>query len=165
MLTEVEKAYISGFLDGDGCIMFQLVFRKDYVYGYQVRASIVFYQKTDHRDHLEWIKGRLKYGYIRDRTDGMTEYTIVGLRSVQEILQMLEPYLRLKKPHAARAFEIFRILPKRFTPTSLLAVGTLVDSFKELNYSKRRTNTVRALEKFFVHKYLKEFAVTFPRND
>lgn len=64
-----------------------------------------------------------------------------------------------------KAFEILRVLPKRFTPTSLLAVGKLIDSFKELNYSKRRTNTVRSLEEFFVQKHLKGFTVTFPRND
>jgi len=36
-------AYIAGFLDGDGSIFFQLVRRKDYIYGYQIRCSVAFY--------------------------------------------------------------------------------------------------------------------------
>ena len=78
-MSNEEKAYIAGFLDGDGCIMAQLVRRKDYIYGYQVRVSIVFYQKQVHQEILSWLKTKLNYGYIRQRNDGMAEYTIVGL--------------------------------------------------------------------------------------
>lgn len=149
MLSDIDKAYIAGFLDGDGCVMFQLVRRKDYVYGFQIRASVVFYQKTKHRAHLEWIKLQLKYGYLRDRKDGMSEYTIVGIEAVRETLQQLAPFLHLKKPHALLAEKIFETLPKRFNPERLIAVGTLVDQFKELNYSKRRQNTSATLRQFF----------------
>ena len=129
--------------------MFQLVRRKDYVYGFQVRASVVFYQKTKHRDHLEWIKRQLKYGYIRDRKDGMSEYTIVGIEAVRETLRQLAPFVRLKKPHVMLAIRIFETWPKRFNPERLMAVGKLVDEFKELNYSKRRRNTAETLREFF----------------
>lgn len=160
MLTDLEKAYIAGFLDGDGCVMFQLVRRKDYVYGYQVRASVVFYQKKNHRDHLEWIRSKFQHGYLRDRSDGMSEYTIVGIRQVEQVLMALEPYLRLKRPHAQLAFKIIKALPKRFTPNLLLQIGELVDQFKDLNYSKRRTNTTEALETFFIDQYQSRFPVT-----
>lgn len=149
MLSNTDKAYIAGFLDGDGCVMFQLVRRKDYVYGYQVRASIIFYQKTVHRDHLEWIKEQFKCGYVRDRNDGMSEYTIVGIKSVHDVLLQLAPFTRLKKPHVSLALRIFKALPKRFTSERLIAVGKLVDEFKGLNYSKRRQNTAATLEEFF----------------
>jgi intein-encoded DNA endonuclease-like protein len=46
-LKDEEKAYIAGFLDGDGSIMAQLVSRKDYRLRYQIRVSVVFYQKYD----------------------------------------------------------------------------------------------------------------------
>jgi LAGLIDADG endonuclease len=49
-------AYIAGFLDGDGSIFFQLVRRKDYCLGYQVRTSIAFYQKTENERILLWLK-------------------------------------------------------------------------------------------------------------
>src|SRR3989338_3228438 len=132
MLTKEDKAYISGFLDGDGCIMFQLIRRQDYRYGYQVRASVVFYQKTVHADHLHWLQGKLGgLGYVRNRNDGMTEYTIVGLSNVVPVLQLLQPFVRLKREHIAVALKIAKLLPryKRLDDELLLRVSKLVDSF------------------------------------
>lgn len=149
MLTNLEKAYIAGFLDGDGCVMFQLIPRKDYVFGYQVRASIVFYQKTKHRKHLEWLQNKFRVGAIRNRNDGMSEYAIVGIPPVGSVLRLLQPYLRLKQSHVQLAFKIMKAMPKRYTPDRLLALGKLVDRFKELNYSKRRVNTTKTLERYF----------------
>ena len=156
-LTEAQKAYVAGFLDGDGCVMFQFVRRKDYVYGYQVRASVVFYQKENHLEQLEWLKRKLSYGYIRQRKDGMAEYTVVGIQPVMEVLTMLEPYLRLKKPHVDVARKIAYLLPRytRLDKNLLLKVGTLIDRFQQLNYSKRRKNTRIVVKAFF----------ETPRND
>jgi len=157
ILTELEKAYISGFLDGDGCIMFQLVRRKDYVLGYQIRASIVFYQKSGNEYILKWLKTKFKYGYIRQRKDGMSEYTIVGKNYVIECIKLLHPYLKLKKSHANLALRIDKKWPSKFNSKNLLALAVLVDEFKELNYSKKRKNTSAVLKKFFANNN--------PRND
>ena len=46
-LTNIEKAYIAGFLDGDGSIMAQIIKSETYKYGFTIRISIVFYQKTE----------------------------------------------------------------------------------------------------------------------
>ena len=35
-MHDATRAYLAGFLDGDGSIMFQLVRRHDYVYGYSM---------------------------------------------------------------------------------------------------------------------------------
>ena|SRR3989344_2555493 len=155
-MTSEKLAYIAGFLDGDGCVMLQLVFRHDYVFGYQIRASIVFYQKTKHRQFLEWLKHELEYGYIRDRKDGMTEYTIVGPKPVMELLGRLRPYLRLKKKHAALAIDIISKLPggRAITPKILVKLAKKVDGFVELNYSKKRTNTSKEVIDFLVSKNL-----------
>ena len=45
-LTEIELAYIAGFLDGDGSIYAQIVKGDDYKYGFRIRISIAFFQKT-----------------------------------------------------------------------------------------------------------------------
>ena len=157
-LSETQKAYIAGFLDGDGCVMFQFIRRKDYVYGYQVRASVVFYQKDKHVACLQKIKEELGgKGYIRLRKDGMAEYSIVGIPLVLSVLEQLAPYLRLKKSHVDVARKINKLLPryKRLDKDLLLKVGHLVDQFQQLNYSKRRRNTVVAVQQFF----------QTPRND
>lgn len=150
-LTTVEKAYIAGFLDGDGCVMFQLVRRKDYIYGYQVRASTVFYQKKVHIDHLRWLHKKLGMGYVRVRNDGMAELTIVGIQPVMQLLAQLKPYVRLKKPHVNLAEQIANELPryKRLDRELILKVSGLIDQYIHLNYSKRRTNTTATLKAFF----------------
>ena len=103
-----ELAYVAGFLDGDGCVMAQLVRRKDYIYGYQIRTSIVFYQKSRNQRILQWLKSRLGFGYISQRKDGMTEYTIVGLKEVGSVLKALLPYLRLKKRAGRKCLTAYR---------------------------------------------------------
>ena len=147
-MSNEEKAYIAGFLNGDGCIMAQLVRRKDYIYGYQIRTSIVFYQKTIHQDILSWLKQKLNYGYIRHRKDGMTEYTIVGLREVQEMLGLLYPFLRLKKVLAKSMLELIKSHPKKMSPKELLRLSLLVDKTAKFNYSKKRTNTSETIQNF-----------------
>jgi hypothetical protein len=156
-LTKEERAYIAGFLDGDGCIMFQFIRRKDYVNGYQVRASIVFYQRDKHISHLEWLKSRFEVGYVRIRNDGMAEYTIVGIQLVLCVLEQLYPYLRLKKSHVDVARKIGRLLPRyqRLDKELLYKVGHLIDQYQQLNYSKRRRNTTAVVKQFF----------ETPRND
>ena len=143
-----ELAYITAFLDGDGCVMAQLVRRKDYIYGYQIRVSIVFYQKQNHQEILKWLKKKLKAGYIRQRNDGMTEYTIVGLKEVEKVLRLLTPYLRLKKVLARKVLKLIGAHPERMNAQKLLRLSRLVDETASFNYSKKRTNTSRKLETF-----------------
>lgn len=150
-----EKTYIAGFLDGDGCIMLQLVRRKDYWLGYQIRSSIVFYQKPQYRWFLEWIKSKLNYGYIRNRKDGMSEYTIIGVKETCSVIKILYPYLRLKKKQADLTLQIAKLMPssgRKMTAFLLLQLSKQVDKFLELNYSKKRTNTSKVVEDFLKSK-------------
>ena len=147
-MSNEELAYIAGFLDGDGCVMAQLVRRKDYIYGYQIRTSIVFYQKSRNQRILHWLKSRLKIGYIRHRNDEMTEYTIVGLREVKSILAILLPYLRLKKELAEEVIKLIKAIPKRMSPEELVRLSKIVDSTAKFNYSKKRTNTSMTIRSY-----------------
>ena len=96
-LTEEEKSYIAGFLDGDGSIFAQIVKGKDYKYGFRIRVSIGFYQKKDKYWFLLKLKKLLKYGTTRIRKDNMAEYVITGSGPVKQILLLLEKFLVLKK--------------------------------------------------------------------
>ena len=142
-VSVADGNYIAGFLDGDGSIMAQLVSRKDYKLGYQIRVSLVFYQKNTHRKHLLWLKEQLGYGYIRTRADGMCEYTIVGFREVEHVLTLLYPFLRLKKALARDVLEIIKRHPaqRQMTASKLLSLSKMVDKTADFNYSKKRTIT------------------------
>ena len=155
-MKESTKAYIAGFLDGDGSIMFQLIERKDYIYGYQIRASICFYQDSNHKAGLKWIKDQIGYGYIRDRNDGVSDYTIVGYDRVKQVLRMVKPYVVFKAVHVDKALRLLIALKEnqKPSPQEFLGLAKLVDSYATLNYSKKKTNNAKKLEDFLNRKGL-----------
>lgn len=149
-MVERTRAYIAGFLDADGSIFCQLVPRKGYKYGYQVRASIVFFQKSSQKRILHWLIHKLRVGYLRDRPDGLSEYIIVGFKSVPHVLDLIEPYLLLKRKQASLVRNIISRFGciKRITPGFLLRVSKEVDKFGKLNYSQKRVNNTARVREF-----------------
>ena len=150
MLSSEDAAYIAGFLDGDGCIMAQLIKRPGYRLGFQVRVSVVFFQHHSHNEILFWLKGRLGYGYIRHRGDGMSEYTIVGFNEVGEVVTSLLPHIRVKRGLAEAVLDIVSDSSRPMTASTLLLLSEKVDATARFNYSKRRTNTVEQVRSFLL---------------
>ncbi len=95
--SEIELAYIAGFLDGDGSLMLQIKKRLDGRIGIRFMPTICFYQDTRHEKTLYWIQKVLKIGYVSRRNDGMSELRINGYKQVENILKKLNPYIRFKK--------------------------------------------------------------------
>ena len=139
-------AYIAGFLDGDGSIFFQLIRKKDYCLGFQVRTSIAFYQKTKNEHILFWLKRQLLAGYIRHRKTGVSDYTIVESKEVRRILELLMPYVHRKREHVRLGLEILSRFPLSGDPTELISLSQMVDRFRTINYSKKRTITSTTVE-------------------
>ena len=54
--SNIEKAYIAGFLDGDGSVMLQVKRRSDTKRGLRFMATICLYQDTRHEKPLYWIQ-------------------------------------------------------------------------------------------------------------
>lgn len=134
-------AYIAGFLDGDGSIFFQIIPRPDYKQKFQIRTSIAFYQDTQNMSIIKWLKEQFESGYIRHRKTGISDYTIVESKEVEKILHLLQPYVRLKKKHVNLGLKILEKLKTKKTDKDFIEICKLVDQFKELNYSKKRTIT------------------------
>jgi LAGLIDADG endonuclease len=148
-------AYIAGFLDGDGSIFFQLVRRKDYCFGYQVRTSIAFYQKTENERILLWLKEQFISGYIRRRKTGISDYTIVEPKEVRRVLELLQSYVRLKQEHVRLGLQILDEIPRAVDAVKLVSLCQLVDRFRNINYSKKRVITSEVVENFLKsHGYL-----------
>ena len=140
-LSEVEKAYISGFLDGDGSINGQIVRRKDYLFKFQIRISITFFQKTSRHWFILWLHKKLQLGTIRKRPDGMSEYTIIGPQNVEIVLEHIKPYLKIKRKQAILALHIIKNKSKSQDLNSFLKCCQLADKFSVLNDSRKRTIT------------------------
>ena len=126
-LTREERAYIAGFLDGDGSVMFQAKRRSDTKKGWRFMVTICFYQDTRHEAPLLWIRKKLGIGYVSQRNDGITEVRINGFKQVQRILSQLLPYVRFKKPQAEAICKACTILIKK----SVRTVSTLLPQEKE----------------------------------
>ncbi len=141
-LSEIDKAYIAGFLDGYGSIISQIVKSKDYKFGFYIRLSIVFIQKTDKYWFLIKLKDKLKYGTLRKRNDGISEYTIVSSGPVESLLKDLLPYLKLKKNLALHVLKIIEY-KRNINDNKLLFIEAcgLVDETISMTYSKKRTIT------------------------
>ena len=140
-LSEVEKAYIGGFLDGGGSINGQIVRRKDYQFLFQIRIGITFYQKTSKHWFIIWLHKKLQYGTIRKRPDGISEYSINGLENVEKFLEEIKPYLKIKRKQAILALQIIKTKSKSQDLNSFLKCCQLLDKFAVLNDSKKRTIT------------------------
>ena len=155
-MEETTKAYIAGFLDGDGSIMFQLIERRGYIYGYQIRASICFYQDSRHKDGLLWLRNKIGFGYLRDRNDGVSDYTIVGYDRVDQVLKLVALYVVFKAVHVVRALELLSEIKenRKPAPDKFLSMAKMVDSYASLNYSKKKTNNANKVEAFLNRKGL-----------
>lgn len=110
---QIDFAYIAGFLDGDGSIMFQVKKQNDRLKKKRLMFTICLYQDTRHEKPLFWMKRILGIGYISRRNDGITELRINGYERVEKILKSLYPYLKFKRKQVQYLFPVFHILNKK----------------------------------------------------
>ena len=108
--SNIDLAYIAGFLDGDGSLMLQVKKRADGKSKIRFMATICFYQDTRHEKDLLWIQKILGKGYLSRRNDGMSELRINGFETIKEILIGLILHIRFKKIQATSLLEACRIL-------------------------------------------------------
>lgn len=141
-LTTTQAAYLAGFIDGDGSIIAQLVFRKDYVLKYQIRVSVLFIQKKKRVYFLNQLQDEIGTGVVRDRGDGIAELSLVGVNTVYPFLKQIQPFLRIKRKQANLVIQIIDQLNlTKNSPQKFLDLCKLSDQVSDLNDSKNRTIT------------------------
>jgi hypothetical protein len=111
-ISNVDLAYIAGFLDGDGSIIVQIKNRKDTSRGWRIMFTICFYQDTRHEKSLFWIRKKLGIGYVSRRKDGITELRINGYQRTEDVLSKIYPYARFKRKQIRYILEILDILKR-----------------------------------------------------
>ena len=109
-LTNEEKAYIAGFLDADGCIGItrKRSLSKAHEYDFCVRIIIT----NSYFPIIEWLKTTVgagcayhnKYRY-KPTWSTVHRYQITN-EVARELLQVLVPYLHVKKQRAELALEL-----------------------------------------------------------
>ena len=137
-LSSTQKAYLAGFLDGDGSIYVRLKPNTDYRYGFQIAPYIVLFQSKKELEKFKKICSLISLGYIRERKDGIIEYTIGRKEAIRAFLKMVQPYLIMKREQAALMIEILDMKAKIKNKKNFLKLMKVIDRFRELNYSKKR---------------------------
>ena len=145
-----ERAYIAGFLDGDGSVMLQIKKRGDSKRGWRFMATICFYQDTRHEQPLHWIRNCFGIGYISHRSDGMTELRINGYDQCERVLRTLSPYIRFKRIQIDALLQALAIL--RVQSVDALRVAekrflvSCIETIQNQNYQSRRKRSKEQLE-------------------
>lgn len=141
-ITDQEWAYLSGFLDGDGSLIAQIVKDNNYKFDFTIRVSINFYQKKSrHWFLIKWHKKFKQLGHLRIRNDGMSQLTFVRKDVVLLILNNILPYSMLKRPLIKLLINIIHQKENINSRCDFLKVCELVDKVAELTDSKKRVNT------------------------
>jgi len=146
-LSTKQKAYIAGFLDGDGSIHVRLKPNSTYRFRFQISPAMVFYQAKKEKNYLKWLRNLIGRGYIRERNDSIIEYTIGDVIGLEEVAKNLLPYLILKKEQAKLLLEILMMKKKVKTGRDFLELAKKIDKFEKINYSKKRIQNSSEVEK------------------
>ena len=137
-ISSIKKAYLAGFLDGDGSIYVRLKPNPTYRYGFQVAPYIVFFQSQKSEENFKKICSLVELGYLRKRNDGILEYIIGRQEAIIEFLKMIKPYVILKEKQVALMTEIIDKKKSVKNKADFNKLARLIDQFRELNYSKKR---------------------------
>lgn len=149
--SEVERAYIAGFLDADGAVMACIEAHKEKRFGFRVRVALKITQHD--RKILDWIQHAVGAGIVRANRFGDTRQTFdLHIRDriqVQGILQMLMPYLRVKATQARMALQILN--REVVFPHDLIRSARIADSLSRLNVrsKNRRKNFAAKIQEHF----------------
>src|SRR3989344_463454 len=141
--SEVELAYIAGFLDADGAIMACIEKHIGKRFGFRVRVSV---KVTQHdREVLDWMREKLQVGIVRANRPARARQTfdlhIRDREHVRQVLLALMPYVRVKRAQAQIALEILDIVVE--TPEHVIQSAELADALSRFNVrSKNRRRTL-----------------------
>lgn len=103
-LTELEKAYIAGIFDGEGCIG---------IYSYSYRCFIQLSVSNTNEKLIDFLFSKLTGNISKEKTpkkDGWKKECKwkSGYFQAYEILKILQPYLILKKEQADICIDFYK---------------------------------------------------------
>ena len=138
VFSSTQKAYLAGFLDGDGSIYVRLKPNNDFRYGFQIAPYVVFFQSSKDRKNFEKICALIGIGYLRERNDGILEYVLQKQHAIQEFLSDIAPYLLMKKEQADLMLKILEKKSEVRCKEDFIVLAEMIEKFRDLNYSKKR---------------------------
>ena len=144
ILSEVNKAYISGLLDGDGAIMACIEKHTEKKFGFRIRICIKISQNNF--KILNWCKLITIMGNVRNIRNNEYEWLVRNQEDAKLLLELLIPYLKIKNKQAKLAQKILNTKIK--TIKDLLKNAKLADALSRLNVRSqgRRKNFMTMIQ-------------------
>ena len=135
--SEVDQAYLAGFLDADGAIMATIEKHQEKRFGFRVRVTLKITQRD--RTVLDWFARKFKVGSIR-KNRSTHDWIIRDQKIILIMLNLLKPYLKVKSPQRDLAIKILN--SKIYSRENLQRVARLADSLSKFNIrsKNRRSN-------------------------
>ncbi len=136
-LSEVERAYIAGFLDADGAIMATIERHKEKKFGFRIRVVVKATQSNP--KILLWLQRKCHCGLVRkNRT--VYDWLVRNQIEIKELLTVLQPYFKIKNRQTAKALRLLSGVIN--SPKELMTAARLADTLARLNVrsKNRRTN-------------------------
>ena len=137
-ISSTTKAYLAGFMDGDGSIYVRLKPNPTYKYGFQVAPYVVFFQSLKGKNNFEKLCSLIGFGHIRERKDGIMEHIISKNEDIKKFLKIVKPYSVMKKEQVELMSKILDRKEKIKDRKDFQGLMKLIDRFRDLNYSKKR---------------------------
>jgi len=138
LISQTQRSYLAGFLDGDGSVYAQLKPNKTYKYGFQVVNYIVLFQSQKNQNNFAKVCALINLGYLRVRKDGILEYIIGTQEGINKFIGLVGPYVLMKKAQINLLKKIIVQKSKVKCQKDFNKLAKLIDTFRELNYSKNR---------------------------
>jgi hypothetical protein len=131
-LSEVDRAYLAGLLDGDGAIMALIEKHSEKRFGFRVRLDVNVTQL--HESAVAWLPVTTGVGYIRRNLETY-QWVVRDQRAIGWLLDMIAPYTRCKQNQVALAIQILNTAIN--SREDLVQVATLADSLSKFNVRSR----------------------------
>ena len=147
-ISEADRAYLSGFLDGDGAIMAIIEKHQEKRFGFRVRIIIKISQRD--REPLEWFLDKFGVGNIRSNTRSF-DWIIRNQIDVKKAIDLIMPYVKAKRKQTIIAKKLLELNQKVNSREEFLVIARLADSLSKFNVrsKNRRKNGSRMVEEFF----------------
>lgn len=131
-LSEAERAYLAGFLDGDGAIMALIERHPEKRFGFRIRVEVKATQY--HECDVSWLPAQTGVGYIR-RNLKTYEWIVRDQRAAGWLLNMIAPYTRCKRNQVVLALQILEHMIE--SRDDLIQVAQLADALSKFNVRSR----------------------------
>lgn len=131
-LSEVDRAYLAGFLDGDGAIMALIEKHSEKRFGFRVRIEVNVTQY--HECDVAWLPVQTGVGYIRRNLETY-QWIVRDQQAVGWLLHMIQPFTRCKGSQVALALEILEHSIQ--SRDDLIQVAKLADALSKFNVRSR----------------------------